>query len=141
VTAEGATPVELTPFATPQAALARQAAERGQAQALVFPESGARLDFAGWQAESEALARSLLGRGLKPGDHVALLAENRVEWPVVQIAVAMMGGVLVPLNTHYRAEELRYADYVPRRGVRAAAVSRSPAGFGRTVMRPVRPTA
>jgi fatty-acyl-CoA synthase len=109
VTAEGATPVELTPFATPQAALARQAAERGEAPALIFPEGGARLDFAGWQAESEALARGLLRRGLKPGDHVALLAENRVEWPVAQLAVAMMGGVLVPLNTHYRAEELRYA--------------------------------
>jgi hypothetical protein len=40
-----------------------------------------------------------------------------------------------------RRARLGWSDYVPRRGVRAAAVSRSPAGFGRTVMRPVRPTA
>ena len=40
--------------------------------------------------------------GLKAGDHIALLAENRVEWPIVQMACAAMGAVFVPLNTHYR---------------------------------------
>jgi len=45
--------------------------------------------------------------GLRPGDHLALLAENRLEWPVVQAAV-LMGAVLVPLNTHYRCGDLSF---------------------------------
>jgi hypothetical protein len=55
-----------------------------------------------------------------------------VHWPAIGFSA----------QSYLALEELRPEfDYVPRRGVRAAAVSRSPAGFGRTVMRPVRPTA
>jgi fatty-acyl-CoA synthase len=99
----------LTPFATPQAALARQVSERPDAPAIVFPGAGERRSFAEWDRESDALARGMLARGLAPGDHIALIAENRVEWLVLQLAVAKLGAVLVPLNTHYRIEELRYA--------------------------------
>jgi fatty-acyl-CoA synthase len=51
----------------------------------------------------------MLGLGVAPGEHIALLAENRLEWPVVQVAVALAGAVLVPLNTHYGREELGFA--------------------------------
>jgi fatty-acyl-CoA synthase len=100
---------ELSPFATPGAALAAQTAGRPAAPALAFPHSGGRLSFARWHKQATALARALLARGYRPGDHIALLAENRLEWPVVQLGVALMGGVLVPLNTHYRREDLAYA--------------------------------
>ena len=46
------------------------------------------------------LIRARFGLGLVSGDHVALLAENRIEWPVVQLAVSRAGMVLVPLNSH-----------------------------------------
>ncbi len=99
----------LTPYATPGDALRDQAAKRPDAPALAFPESGSRLSFAQWLASSEALARGLLDRGVKPGEHLALLAENRIEWPVVQLAAALGGFVLVPLNTHYRRDDLGFA--------------------------------
>jgi len=99
----------LTPFATPQAALAHQARERPEQPALVFPASGERRSFAEWHEESDALARGLIGLGLGIGDHIAVIAENRIEWLILQLAVAKLGGVYVPLNTHYRGEELRYA--------------------------------
>jgi len=99
----------ITPFATPQAALARQVSERPDAPALIFPGTGERRSFAEWDRESDALARGMTAQGLARGDHVALVAENRVEWLVLQLAVAKLGAVLVPLNTHYRSEELRYA--------------------------------
>jgi fatty-acyl-CoA synthase len=99
----------LTPFATPQAALARQVSERPDAPALIFPGAGERRSFAEWDRESDALARGMIGFGLGRGDHVALIAENRVEWLILQMAVAKLGAVLVPLNTHYRSGELRYA--------------------------------
>ncbi|WP_239025258.1 AMP-binding protein [Rhodoligotrophos defluvii] len=96
-------------FDTPGAALAYQARIRGLAEALVFPETGARVTFSEWHEQADQLARALLDLGLRPGAHIALLAENRPEWPLAQIGVARMGGVFVPLNTHYRTDDLRYA--------------------------------
>lgn len=101
--------IVLTPFATAGHALAAQASSRGGEDGLVFPLSGGTLSFAAWDAAATALARAFLDRGLTPGDHVALLAENRVEWPVVQIAASRAGLVLVPLNTHYRQDDLAFA--------------------------------
>ncbi len=98
-----------SPFTTPGEALRRHAARRPAAPALAFPESGQRRSFAEWLADAEALARGLLDLGLSPGDHVALLAENRIEWPVSQMAAALGGFVFVPLNSHYRRDDLGYA--------------------------------
>lgn len=96
-------------FSTPGTALAAQAANRGGHEALVFPHQSARMTYAEWHAQSSALARALVAHGVGPGDHVGLLAEARLEWPVAQLAIAMMGGVMVPLNTHYRRDDLAYA--------------------------------
>jgi fatty-acyl-CoA synthase len=111
----------LSPFATASEALAAQAACRGDAPGLIFPMSGGTMSFAAWDAAATALARGLLASGLEPGDHLALLAENRVEWPVVQIAANRAGLVLVPLNTHYRQDDLAYA--MAQSGSRAIILS------------------
>src|ERR1041385_5217368 len=101
--------MKLSPFATSGEALRHQARLRGEAEALAFPRSGGRLTFAGWLDESASLARGLMQLGLRRGEHVALLAENRLEWPVVQLAVCMAGLVFVPLNSHLRQDDLGYA--------------------------------
>lgn len=95
-------------FATPGAALRAQAEAIGEFEALAFPEGGGRLTFAGWYEQSAAVARGLVDLGVRPGAHVALLAESRVEWPVAQVGIALAGATFVPLNTHYRIEDLRY---------------------------------
>jgi fatty-acyl-CoA synthase len=79
------------------------------AEALVFPHQKARVSFAQWRGDALRLAGALAGRGLGHGAHVALLAENRAEWPVIQMACAALGAVLVPLNSHYRRDDLAYA--------------------------------
>ena len=84
----------LSPFETPGAALAAQSASRGDRPALAFPSAGGRLDFATWHEQATALARGLLARGFAPGDHIAVLAENRLEWPVVQLGVALNSGTV-----------------------------------------------
>ena len=109
ISPRGASMAELSPFQTPGDALARQANARGDREALAFPETGARLTFAEWHGAATALARAILERGFRPGDRIGLLAESRIEWPVVQMAVAIAGCVLVPLNTHYRRDDLAYA--------------------------------
>ena len=78
-------------------------------EALIFPHQGARLTFRRYRDDALALAGALAALGLSRGDHVALLAENRVEWPIVQMACAALGAVFVPLNTHYRKDDLAYA--------------------------------
>jgi acyl-CoA synthetase (AMP-forming)/AMP-acid ligase II len=97
------------PFRLPQHALAHFAQRTPSATALSFPRSGGSLTFAAWHARSDALARGLLDLGVAPGTTIGLLAENRVEWPVVQLACAKLGSMMVPLNTHYRSEDLGYA--------------------------------
>jgi fatty-acyl-CoA synthase len=96
------------PFATIGAALRAQAHARPDAPAILFPESGARLTYRDWWREAQRVAGGLCAMGVRPGDHVALLAQNRVEWPVVQAAVALCGAVLVPVNTHFLGDDLGY---------------------------------
>jgi long-chain acyl-CoA synthetase len=44
-----------------------------------------------------ALGSVFVRRGIEPGDRVALLAENRVEWALTDYAVLGIGAVLVPI--------------------------------------------
>ncbi|MBM3584070.1 MAG: AMP-binding protein [Alphaproteobacteria bacterium] len=109
------------PFDTLGAALAGAARADGAAEALIFPHQDRRLSFQAWHATSAALARALAARGFAPGTRVTLLAENRIEWPIVQFAAALAGLVLVPLNTHCRTEDL--ADVLGRSRARALFLS------------------
>jgi fatty-acyl-CoA synthase len=77
-------------------------------EAFVFPHQGQRLTFAELKSRAEATAAGFQAAGLRAGQHVALLAENRIEWPIVQMACAAMGAVFVPLNTHCRRDDLAY---------------------------------
>ena len=106
------TPMEsaqLSPFPLPEDALAYQAKERRTSEAVIFPQAGQRMTYGDWYERARNLACGLVDLGFRPGDHIAILAESRIEWPVAQMAIAMMGGVMVPLNTHYRRDDLRYA--------------------------------
>jgi long-chain acyl-CoA synthetase len=55
-----------------------------------------------------ALAGALAGWGVGKGDRVALLSENRWEWPVVDFAVLALGAVDVPLYLTLTVEQVGY---------------------------------
>ncbi len=55
-----------------------------------------------------ALADVFRGWGLRKGDRVAILSENRWEWPVTDFATLAMGGVDVPLYSTLTAEQIGY---------------------------------
>ena len=67
-----------------------------------------------WQAVSwaamsddvQALGLSLLELGVRPGDRVAILAENRPEWAVADLAILSLGAVTVPIYTTLTAPEI-----------------------------------
>jgi long-chain acyl-CoA synthetase len=55
-----------------------------------------------------ALAAALARWGVVKGDRVALLSENRWEWPVVDFAVLALGAVDVPLYLTLTVEQVGY---------------------------------
>ncbi|MCX7633939.1 MAG: long-chain fatty acid--CoA ligase [Turneriella sp.] len=58
--------------------------------------------------EAENFGIALMELGLKPGDHVGLLADNRVEWITADIAVILNGAADVPRGTDVTTEEIKY---------------------------------
>ena len=99
------------PISLPHAwsALDHAAAVWPDQTALVFARQQQQLSFLQWRERALQLAAGLYQAGLRSGDHIAVLAENRIEWPVVQLAVAALGGVFLPLNTHYQTDDLQAA--------------------------------
>lgn len=89
----------------------REAAELAAgALALVegTPDPGRRRrDYAGLLADSERVARALLGR-FDPGERVAVYAPNSPEWLLLEFGAAMAGLTLVTVNPALRASELEY---------------------------------
>ncbi len=75
-------------------------------QAVVWEKIG--LTYAELKTRVNLVARGLLASGVKKGDHVALLMDNRPEWLMICLAIAKIGAVLVPINIRYRLHELAY---------------------------------
>ncbi|HEX6911087.1 MAG TPA: AMP-binding protein, partial [Longimicrobium sp.] len=53
------------------------------------------LTWRAWAERSRAFAAALVASGHRPGEHVAILAGNGLEWPVADLGVLMAGGVSV----------------------------------------------
>src|SRR4030095_15647505 len=66
------------------------------------------LTYAQWNARACRLANALLGLGLEPGDRVAILAYNCIEWMEIYLALAKAGLVAVPINFRLLAPEIQY---------------------------------
>jgi long-chain acyl-CoA synthetase len=56
----------------------------------------------------EALACALDQLGLKPGDRVTIQSWTRPEWTEVDLAVSMLGAVIVPIYPQLMSEECHY---------------------------------
>ncbi|HEX8501604.1 MAG TPA: long-chain fatty acid--CoA ligase [Pyrinomonadaceae bacterium] len=55
-----------------------------------------------------AVALGLSALGVRRGDRVALLSENRPDWSVVDLAILSLGAVNVPIYTTQAPEQVRY---------------------------------
>ena len=56
-----------------------------------------RLDWRGWHDASRQAAAALVAMGVAPGDTIAILAGNRMLWPIADLAILMAGAVSVGL--------------------------------------------
>lgn len=70
---------------------------------------GATRTYGELDRNARRLANTLLGQGLRAGDRVAVLLENRLEYPEVDVALAYAGLVRVALNIRLSVEEFSYA--------------------------------
>lgn len=90
------------------------AAELFERAARLWPDNDAviftdrRCTYAELRRAAMVRARSLAALGVGRGDHVGLLMPNSLDFVEMVYAVALLGAVLVPLNTRYKAHELRY---------------------------------
>jgi fatty-acyl-CoA synthase len=88
--------------------LARTVASYADREALVECASGRRWTWAELEADVDAVARGLVGAGIRKGDRVGIWGPNSAEWTLVQFATAKVGAVLVNVNPAYRTHEFSY---------------------------------
>jgi acyl-CoA synthetase (AMP-forming)/AMP-acid ligase II len=95
------------------------ARERGDADLAV--QDGRRLSYRHARAATERIASALVEAGLAPGDRVAMLSKNSIEFLLFYFAASRAGVVPVPLN--YRLAPSEWAWIVEDAGVRLLIAS------------------
>jgi fatty-acyl-CoA synthase len=74
--------------------------------ALIFKDQ--RISYRKLREKAETLAKGLMALGIGKNDKVSIWAGNSPEWVYTQVATALIGAVLVPVNTRFRTSELEY---------------------------------
>ena len=83
------------------------AAERTP-RALAVVDGGTRFDYAAWLETVSRVAGGLGGLGLRPGDRLAVVMQNRWQMAALHWACQLAAVALVPLNWRSNAGELDY---------------------------------
>ncbi|HET7522997.1 MAG TPA: FadD3 family acyl-CoA ligase [Acidimicrobiales bacterium] len=97
------------------------AADRfGDAEAVV--DGPLRLSFNDVVERIRCAAGAFASLGVDKGDRVAIWAPNSAEWIVAAFGLLTAGGVLVPVNTRFKAEEA--GDIIARSGAKAVLVQK-----------------
>lgn len=98
---------------------------------LAIVDRALRFTYTEWHREIGRIAAGLSALGLKPGDRLAVVSQNRLEMATLHWACQFVGIVFTPLNWRIKPEELDYclgdseAGAVVFDAVAAAAVASS----------------
>ena len=93
------------------AAMHRAIAERlGNRTALRHKRDGLYHDvsWSTYRRQADHVAAALVAREMNPGDRIAILSENRVEWLMADIATLSAGAVDVPLHASLSPAQIKY---------------------------------
>ncbi len=85
-----------------------ESVRRFPARTAVVTESGESWTYTELDERRLEAAAALIARGIKPGERVAIWAQNCEEWIVAGLAIHAVGAALVPLNTRMKGEEAGY---------------------------------
>ena len=92
----------------------------GDAGAIV--DGGVRLSFAELADRVRCAAGAFAAAGIGRGDRAAIWAPNCAEWIIAAFGLLTAGGVLVPVNTRFKAAEA--ADIIARSGAKLVLVEK-----------------
>ncbi|MFC5502948.1 AMP-binding protein [Lysinimonas soli] len=95
----------------------------------VVDADGRTLSYRDLERFGNRLARALVAAGISPGDPVAVMMSNSVEWVVADQGILRAGGAKVPINPMLSASEMRYI--LADSGATVALVDEALAGVAR----------
>jgi long-chain acyl-CoA synthetase len=86
------------------------AVERNLDQIMLYREAGKWLPISSREFGQKVArtARALHSWGIQPGDRIAILSENRTEWPIADVSSLLLGAVTVPLYTTLTADQTAF---------------------------------
>lgn len=87
-----------------------QASRLEERRALLYKEDNLwkQLTWNDFAGQVRSVAAYLLSEGIKKGDRVAILSENRPEWAVVDLAALSIGAVTVPIYFTNSSEQIEF---------------------------------
>jgi len=80
--------------------------ENGNKPFLIF--EGKRLGYADANRRINRIAHTLRKFGAKKGDRISVMLPNGFDFPLIWLAIAKFGAVMVPTNINYKEHDLRY---------------------------------
>jgi long-chain acyl-CoA synthetase len=88
----------------------RQAERLGPQVAVRYKRGGhfQDLTWSAYRADVLACAAALVEAGVRPGDRVGLLGENRVEWMIADLGILAAGGVTVSPHAALSARQIHF---------------------------------
>jgi acyl-CoA synthetase (AMP-forming)/AMP-acid ligase II len=92
----------------------------GEKTAVIIPDGGPTLTYAGLRAQVAALAEALRSEGVAAGDPVAIVLPNGAEFLVAFLAATWARAIAAPLNPAYKLDEFIF--YMEDIGVKAVIV-------------------
>ena len=75
---------------------------------LAIADDARQFTFSALVDQTQSVAQSLEAAGIDRGARIAILADNCIETICLLHATALIGCILVPVNTRYSADELRF---------------------------------
>src|SRR6266705_7180420 len=102
------TPAIVARVAIPPMTPSWHAERTPDAAAIVMGATGDTVSYAGLDDRSGRLARALRSRGLRDGDHIAILMENNRAFLEVAWAAQRSGLRYTAINSHLRPAEVQY---------------------------------
>lgn len=86
----------------------QRAEELGEKPALIEGPTGRVITYAGLAQSVRRVAASLAARGFKKGEVFGILSSNVPEYPIVFHGVALLGGIVTPINPLYTEHEIAH---------------------------------
>jgi long-chain acyl-CoA synthetase len=104
-------PMPMPDLGTNLVAMFHRSVARRSDQPFLWSKANGNYRPWSWQRaaeEARLIARFLAAQGLEPGDRVVILAENRPEWCIGDLAILTAGGITVPAYTTSTTDDLAY---------------------------------